>query len=102
MKMIKKADMLKRLSSLIGKELTSRNLHEALFCEEKDQKKLRRFNFGTHTYVQYKIHLDKNSDIPPFVVITIPGNPTTFRVDLEEKEGQMIIHSEPKINYYYL
>ncbi|WP_078430558.1 hypothetical protein [Alkalihalobacterium alkalinitrilicum] len=98
--MIKKADVLKRLNSLIGQELTSKNLHEALYCEEKDQKKLRRFNFGTHSYVQYKIQHDDNSDIPPFVDITIPGNPNTFRAELIEKEGQMIIHSESKINFY--
>lgn len=100
--MIKKSDVIERLNALIGKELTSQNLHEALFCEEKHKKILRRYNAGTYTYVQYKIHKDKTSDTPTFVDITIPGNPNTFRVRLEERDGQMIVQSEARINYSYL
>lgn len=97
--MISKADVIERLRTLIGKELTSTNLHEALFCEVKHQKILRRYYVGTHTYVTYKI---QSNEIPPFVDITIPGNPNTFRVGLEEKDGQLIIVSEPRINFSYL
>ncbi|WP_318504014.1 hypothetical protein [Bacillus sp. T3] len=100
--MIKKSDVIERLNSLIGKELTSQNLHEALFCEEKHKKILRRYNAGTYTYVQYKIHTDKTSDTQPCVDITIPGNPNTFRVGLEERDGQLIVQSEARINYSYI
>jgi len=99
-KMISKADVIERLRSLLGKELTSVNLHEAIFCEAKHQKILRRFHVGTHTYVEFK--LDKNNDTPEFVDITIPGNPNTFRLGLEEKDGQLVIVSEPRINFSYL
>ncbi|ARK30167.1 hypothetical protein [Halalkalibacter krulwichiae] len=99
--MIKKADILERLNTLIGKELTNQNLHEALFCEEKDIKRLRRFHVGTHTYIQYKIHVDNTTEKSPFVNIRIQGNPNTFRVDFEEKNGRMILQSEAKINYSY-
>lgn len=98
--MIKKSDVIERLNTLIGQELTSRNLHEALFCEEKHKKILRRYNAGTYTYVQYKIQ--KDSNMQPCVDITIPGNPNTFRVELEERDGQMIIHAEARINYSYM
>ena len=98
--MIKKSDVIERLNSLIGQELTSRNLHEALYCEEKHTKILRRYNAGTYTYVQYKIHT--GSDMPPYVDINIPGNPNTFRVRLEERDGRLIIQSEARINFSYL
>lgn len=98
--MIKKTDVIERLNSLIGQELNSQALHEALFCEEKHKKILRRYHAGTYTYVQYKIHID--SDETAYVDITIPGNPNRFRVKLEEREGQMIMQSEARINYVYL
>ncbi len=98
--MIRKTDVIERLNSLIGQELTSQNLHEAIFSEEKHKKILRRYHAGTYTYVQYKIHI--GSDAPPYVDINIPGNPNTFKVGLEEKDGQMIIKSEARINYSYL
>lgn len=98
--MISKADVIERLRTLIGKELTSENLHEAIFCEAKHQKILRRFHVGTHTYVEFK--LDKKNEIPGYVDITIPGNPNTFQVGLEKKDGQLIIVSEPRINFSYL
>ncbi|MGJ7922156.1 hypothetical protein [Neobacillus sp. LXY-4] len=97
--MIKKTDVIERLNTLIGQELTSQGLHEALFCEEKHKKILRRFNAGTYTYVQYKIQIGNNSDLPSYVDITIPGNPYKYRLGLEERDGQMIIHSEARINY---
>jgi hypothetical protein len=100
--MINKADILDRLRALVGKELTIQNLHKALFCEDKDWKRLRRFNSGTHTYLEYKVHIDSNSNKPPFTVIKVLGNPNTFRMDLEEKEDKIIICSEPKINYSYI
>jgi hypothetical protein len=97
--MIKKADILERLGSLVGKELTSTNLHEAVFCEEKHKKILRRFYVGTHTYIQYKII---NEETLSAVDITISGSPNTFRVGLEELDGQWIINSDPRINYSYI
>ncbi|WP_096200419.1 hypothetical protein [Bacillus sp. FJAT-45350] len=100
--MIRKADVLDRLNPLIGKELTSKNLHEALFCEEKHKKVLRRFNFGTHTYLQYNTVTTENDSVPTFVDITISGNPNTFRMGLIEKEGKLLIDTEPKIDYSYL
>jgi hypothetical protein len=98
--MIKKADIIERLGSLIGKELTSENLHEALFCEEKHKKILRRFHVGTHTYIEYKIHQDEGSQT--YVDITISGSSNTYRLGLEEKDGQLLINSEPRINYSYI
>ncbi|WP_147533338.1 hypothetical protein [Bacillus marasmi] len=98
--MISKTDVIERLNSLIGQELTGDRLHEALFCEEKHQKILRRYYKGKYTYVEYKIHT--NSDGPSFVDITIPGNPNTFRVGLEESDEKLIIQSEARINYTYL
>lgn len=102
MDMIKKADVLERLTTLIGKELTSENLHEAIFCEEKHRKIIRRFHNGTHTYIQYKIMTDKHTDHTMFADITIPGNPNTFRLRLEEQNGKVIVLSEPRINFSYL
>lgn len=97
--MIKKADILERLKSLIGNELTSQNLHEAVFCEEKHKKIRRRFHAGTHTYLQYKINISNDSDMRSFVDITIPGNPYTYRMAVEEKEGQIIMNSEARIAF---
>lgn len=99
--MIKKADVIERLNSLVGKEITSTTLHEALFCEEKHQKILRRYHVGTHTYVQFKVHIDENN-VPLHADITIPGNPNTFRVGLEHINGKTLIQSGPRINYAYL
>ena len=98
--MIKKADILERLGSLDSKELTSINLHEAMFCEEKHKKILRRFHIGTHTYIQYKIHNnEKNLSVAD---ITISGSPNTYRLGLKEIDGQLIINSEPRINFSYI
>ncbi|WP_445492532.1 hypothetical protein [Niallia sp. 03133] len=100
--MIKKADILDRLRSLIGKELTSQNLHEAVFCEEKHKKILRRFHAGTHLYIHHKILTKHDLELQTVADITIPGNPYTFRVGLEEIEGRVIVHSEPRISFTYL
>ncbi|MFE8700712.1 hypothetical protein ACFYKX_08810 [Cytobacillus sp. FJAT-54145] len=102
--MINKADVIERLGTLVGKEVTSENLHEALFCEDKHQKIRRRFHVGSHTYVQYKVKIDENSDSQAFVDLRIPGNPNTFRVNLEERDGQLVFHSNPnpRISYSYL
>lgn len=100
--MITKADVLERLGSLSGKELTSEILHKAIFCEDKHKKILRRFEVGTHTYVQFKINKDTNTQSPTFADVTIPGNPNTFRVDLEEQDGKLMILANPRINFSYL
>ncbi|MFT8320495.1 MAG: hypothetical protein ABF649_06275 [Bacillus sp. (in: firmicutes)] len=100
--MIRKADILDRLKSLIGKELTSENLHEAVFCEEKHKKILRRFHTGTHTYIHYTVHTKVDVEWQTVADITIPGNPYTFQVGIEEINGQVIIHSEPRISFAYL
>ncbi|MBD8068683.1 hypothetical protein [Bacillus sp. PS06] len=100
--MISKADVIERLSTLIGEELTSEKLHEGLFCEDKHQKIRRRFHFGTHTYVTYTIHLESDQENASFAAITIPGNPNSFRVGLKEVDGKLLINSAPRINYSYL
>lgn len=100
--MIKNADIKERLDLLIDKELTSENLHVAVFCEEKHEKIRRRFNVGTHTYIQYQIKRQEQLDIQTFANIFISGNPNTFRVGVEEKDGQVIINSESRISYTYL
>ncbi|MFA9556768.1 hypothetical protein ACERII_05660 [Evansella sp. AB-rgal1] len=99
--MIKKAVVLTRLRTLIGKELSSSNLHEALFCEEKHQSILRRFHAGTNTYVTYKLITEADSDQPPYAIISVPGNPQPYLLTLMEKEGKYIIQSEPKIRYSF-
>ena len=100
--MIKNADIKERLDLLIDKELTSEILHVAVFCEEKHEKIRRRFNVGTHTYIQYQIKRQEQLDIQTFADIFISGNPNTFRVGVEEKDGQVIINSESRISYTYL
>jgi hypothetical protein len=85
-----------RLELLLGKELTIENLHETIFCEVKHQKILRRFHLGKYSYIQCKI-------IPPsFADIVISGNPNTFRLGIEEKEGKQVITSAPRISYTYI
>ena len=100
--MIKNADIKERLDKLIGKELTSENLHDAVFCEEKHKKIRRRFHVGTHTYIQYQVKGQEQPDRPSFVDITVSGNPNTFRMGVEEKDGRVIIHSESRVSYMYL
>ncbi|MHC0035367.1 hypothetical protein [Pseudoneobacillus sp. C159] len=94
--MINNKDIVDRLELLMGKELTSENLHETIFCEGKHQKILRRFNLGKYSYIQYKI-------IPPsFADIVISGNPNTFRIGIKEKDGKHVVNSAPRISYTYL
>jgi hypothetical protein len=100
--MIKNGNVKERLDFLIGKELNSENLHEALFCEEKHNKIRRRFNVGTHIYIQYQIKVHEQLDSQSYADISISGNPNTFRVGVEEKDGQVIINSESRISYTYL
>jgi hypothetical protein len=100
--MIKNSDIKERLDLLIGKELNSENLHAAVFCEEKHNKIRRRFDVGTHTYIQFQIKGQEQLDIQSFANITISGNPNTFRVGIEEKDGKVIINSESRISYAYL
>ena len=100
--MIKNADIKERLDLLIGKELNSENLHVAVFCEEKHKKMLRRFDVGTHNYIQYQIKEQELLDMQAFADISISGNPNTFRIGVEEKDGKFIINSESRISYTYL
>lgn len=100
--MIRNADITERLDSLIGKELKSEHLHEAVFCEEKHKKNLRRFRMGSHTYLNYKIKIHEDANSQSFTDITISGNPNTFRMGIIEKDGQIIINSESRISYNYL
>lgn len=97
--MIRNPDVVERLGSLIGKELTMESLHETLFCEDKHQKIRRRYNVGTHTYIQYKI---KSQNEQTFVDILISGNPNTFRMGIEETDGKLLLNSEPRVSYSYL
>jgi hypothetical protein len=100
--MIKNADITERLQKLIGKELSSVNLHEAIFCEDKHQKMMSRYHKGKYTYLEYKIKSIENSTEPAFVDITIIGNPNTFRMGIVEREGQIFLNSDARISYSYL
>ena len=99
--LIKEADTLDRLKTLIGKELTKENLHTAIFCEAKHQKNLRRFYVGTHTYIEYKLHVNETSG-PSFANINILGNPYTYQVEVESIDGKYIIQTEARISFSYL
>ncbi|WP_442599831.1 hypothetical protein [Neobacillus sp. D3-1R] len=100
--MINNPDIIERLGLLIGKELTDKSLHETIFCEAKHKNILRRFGLGKRTYIQSKLIIQDNPDSPSFADISILGNPNTFRVGIEEKEGKIIINSDPRISYTYL
>lgn len=101
--MISNADVVERLRSLIGQELSSNILHETIFCEAKHQKVLRRFHLGKYTYLEYKIKEQDGIDTPSsFVDISITGNPNTFRMGVENKDGKLIITSEPRVSYVYI
>lgn len=100
--MIRKADITERLRGLIGQELTCANLHEAIFCEEKHQKMMRRYHLGKYTYLEYKIKPNENPLEPSFVDITITGNSNTFRMNIIEREGKFVIDSDARISYNYL
>lgn len=100
--MIKNSDIKERLDLLIGKELNNENLHVAVFCEEKHNKIRRRFDVGTHTYIQFQIKEQDQLDKQSFAYINISGNPNTFKVGVEDKDGQVIINSEARISYTYL
>ncbi|MEB1809621.1 MAG: hypothetical protein LPK26_20390 [Bacillaceae bacterium] len=100
--MIKKSDIHERLASLIGQELTNENLHDALFCDEKHIKIRRRVRNGTHSYLNYKVRSAPTNNGQPVVDITISGTPNIYRLALEEKDGKLIIQSEPRINFSVL
>ncbi|UII56808.1 hypothetical protein LS684_04905 [Cytobacillus spongiae] len=97
--MISNADVIERLGTLLQKELSSEALHEVLFCEGKHKKVLQRFYLGKQSYVQYKV-IDSSAKL--FVDISILGNPNTFRMGIEEINGQHIFQSEPRVSYSYL
>jgi hypothetical protein len=97
--MINNTDVIERLGSLIGRELTNVTLHEVIFCEAKHKKILVRFHLGKQTYIHYKIN-KQNSDT--YADILISGNPNTFRIGIEEKDGSIIVISAPRVSYQYL
>jgi hypothetical protein len=97
--MINNADVIERLGSLVGRELTNVTLHEVIFCEDKHKKILVRFNLGKHIYIHYKIN-KQNSDT--YADILISGNPNTFRIGVEEKDGSILVISAPRVSYQYL
>ena len=98
--MIQNADVIERLGTLIGREITDENLHEALFCEKKHQKVLVRFQLGKHSYVHFKTPLEKSN--ATYADIKISGNPNTFRVRIEQENDQWIVHSEARVSYEYI
>jgi hypothetical protein len=100
--MINNADIIERLRLLIGQELTSYTLHEALFSEEKHKKILRRFNSGKYHYIEYKVKTQNQPSINYVADITLIGNPNTFRIGIQDLDGRYIINSEPRISYSYL
>lgn len=100
--MIKNSDVTERLRKLIGSELSCRNLHEALFCELKHEKIMRRYNKGKYTYLNFKVKSSEDLATPSVVNINIIGNPNTFQMDIVEKEGLYYLNSEARISYTYL
>lgn len=100
--MVNNADIIERLRLLIGLELTSQTLHEALFCEEKHKNILRRFNSGKYHYIEFKVKIQEQPDSKYVADITLLGNPNTFRIGVRDIDGKYIIHSEPRISYSYL
>jgi hypothetical protein len=100
--MINNADIIERLRSLIGQELTSHTLHEALFTEEKHKKIIRRFNSGKYNYIEYKVKIQEQAEFKYVADITLLGNPNTFRIGVQNIDRKIIIHSEPRISYSYL
>lgn len=100
--MINNADIIERLRLLIGQELTSHTLHEALFSEEKHKKILRRFNSGKSLYIEYIVKIQEQPTISYVADITLLGNPNTFRIGIQDFDGKYIINSEPRISYTYL
>jgi hypothetical protein len=99
---INNADIIDRLRLVIGQELNRQQLHEALFCEEKHKKILRRFNSGKYNYIEYKVKKQEHPNISYVADITLLGNPNTFRIGIQDLDGRYIIHSEPRISYSYL
>jgi hypothetical protein len=101
--MISNADVIERLGGLLGKELTTQNLHEAIFCEAKHQKLLRRFTLGKYNYIEYQVKNEVQPNGHFVADILISGNPNTFRVGIQAlNNGTSIITSEPRVSYSYL
>lgn len=100
--MIKKGDILDRLKTLIGTELTNENLHLAVFSEAKHQKNLRRFHVGTHSYLKYTVHSHEESNNQAIADIIVLGNPYTYQVGVEVIEGKYIIRTEARISFLYI
>lgn len=101
--MINNANIIERLRLLIGQELTSHTLHEALFIEEKHKKILRRFNSGKYNYIEYKVKIQEQPESKYVADITLLGNPNTFRIGImQDSDLKFIIYSDPRISYSYL
>jgi hypothetical protein len=100
--MINNADIIERLRLLIGQELTNQKLHEALFCEEKHKKILRRFNTGKFNYIEFTVKKQDQLSVQYIADIALLGNPNTFRIGVNDLDGKSIISSEPRISYSYL
>jgi hypothetical protein len=100
--MIHNADIIERLKPLIGQVLTSQTLHEALFCEEKHKKIMRRFSSGKYEYIEYEVKFQDQPNSGLVADITLLGNPNTFRIGVQDINGKFIIHSEPRISYTYI
>jgi hypothetical protein len=99
---INNADIIDRLGLVIGQELSCHTLHEALFCEKKHKKILRRFNSGKYHYIEYKVKIQEQPTIGHVADISLLGNPNTFRIGIHNIDGKFIITSEPRISYSYL
>jgi hypothetical protein len=100
--MISNADVIERLGGLLERELTIESLHEAIFCEPKHQKLLRRFALGKYVYIEYKIKNEVQPNSHTVADIEIVGNPNTFRVGIESRDGTIMVTSEPRVSYSYL
>lgn len=101
--MINNSDTIERLRSMIGQELTSHTLHEALFTEEKHKKILRRFNSGKYNYIEYTVKIQEQAESTYVADITLLGNPNTFRIGIiQDSDRKFIIYSDPRISYSYV
>lgn len=87
--MLKNAEVKERLNNMIGEELTNINLallHDKPKCLKKQIE-------NKQAYVIYKIIKTEEGY---WAKIYLTGNPTQFRVGLEERNGKFYIKGEIK------
>jgi hypothetical protein len=86
--MIKTSTALELLTHLLGEELTSTNLHEALLVEPEHKKALQRFWDKKAAYVTFSVH---EFDAQKWASISISGSPDLIRLRLNEIGHKLIV-----------